>query len=92
MKPMLIRFNLLSTAVVISLLSACTPVAPYIDSTFGNSISTLKTMQTIDPNAAENTKTATLEGGIAVEVAGRYKESYKKPPPPANAFTIGIGK
>lgn len=93
MKPNLIRLHLaIAVGTAMITLTGCVSSTPNIDSKLGASINALKAQQIIDPNASNNTNTATLDAAAALEVIGRYKESYKKASSSTNAYAIGIGK
>lgn len=80
MKTTLIRLDLIAAVTAMITLTGCASVTPDLDSRFGTSFNNLKTQQILDPNASNNINTPMLDGAVAVEVAVRYKNSYKTPP------------
>jgi hypothetical protein len=49
-------------------------------------------MQTLNPNAsANNDPVAGIDGTAAAAAQKSYAKSFTAPPPPTNAFTIGVG-
>lgn len=72
------------------LLAACsTTPTPYLDSRFGYSVNTAKSMQTLNPDAGKNPDpVAGIDGPSAREGIERYHDSFKAPPP---TFEVLLG-
>lgn len=72
-------------------LSSCAQRTPVLDSQFGTAVTMLKAQQVLNPEASRNTDPVSgMDGRAAVSAYGEYQKSYRAPPPPSNAFTIGI--
>lgn len=91
MKSTLVHVHFLAAAVALHQLSGCAPMAPQLDSRFGESLNTLKAYQTLNPDAAANLENPRLDGAAAMEANGRYLKSFSAPAPHQNVFTIGVG-
>lgn len=75
------------------LLTACVANTPQWDQHFGESVRAAIALQTINPDAGKNTDpVAGIDGKAANETMGRYRATFKEPPPAANSFTIGVGR
>jgi hypothetical protein len=73
-------------------LAGCLSSTPHWDATFGDSVSQIREMQTLNPQASANTDpVAGIDGKSAVAAQKSYGKSFTAPPPPVNGFTIGIG-
>jgi hypothetical protein len=69
--------------------------APHYDARFGAAVREARLAMTIDPAAGQHGDDATgIDGGAAKEVAKRYRDSFKEPPPVTNVINIGgaLGK
>lgn len=72
-------------------LAGCAQRSPVLDSQFGNAVTMLKAQQILNPEASRNTDPVSgMDGKAGVSAYGEYQKSYRAPPPPSNAFTIGI--
>lgn len=91
MTTRLTQLALAATAATMLATTGCTTVTPNLDMALGKNFTTIKAMQTMNPNASSNTRTATLDGQTARDVLTRYNDSYKTPPVQTNVFTIGVG-
>ena len=85
------RNELSLTALAVALLmSACTTPTPILDQSFGDSVRTLRALQTVNPDASYNEdRVAGLDGLAAKETMERYQDSFKVPPPVTNVINIG---
>lgn len=75
-----------------ALLSACVPLTPNLDSSFGNAVNQAKAQQTLNPDASRDTAPVTgmsgVEGDLAIDA---YHESLKPTPPAPTIINIGGG-
>lgn len=78
--------TLLATAAVAGCASSATP---NYDMRFGQAVQRARVAQTINPAAASTDPASGLDGSAAREVAGRYQDSFRKPPPTVNVINIG---
>jgi type IV pilus biogenesis protein CpaD/CtpE len=75
------------------LLTACAPTTPEWDAQFGTAARLAMAQQIIDPHAATRAPSLQgIDGAAAREAIGRYRSTFKEPPPAANSFTIGVGR
>lgn len=82
-----------ASAAACILLTACAPTTPVWDAQFGSAVRLALSQQTIDPQAATRAPALQgLDGAAAREAIGRYRSTFKEPPPAANSFTIGVGR
>jgi len=74
-------------------LSGCMSTSPVWDAHFGDSVRTVRMMQTLNPNASyTNTDPVTgVDGRAATAAMDRYGQSFTNPPTDGNTFVIGIG-
>ena len=80
----------LSCLAVALVTSGCATPTPILDQSFGDSVRTVRAMQTVNPDAGYNEDTvAGLDGVAAKETMGRYQDSFKVPPPATNVINIG---
>ncbi|BFG76373.1 hypothetical protein PTKU46_44060 [Paraburkholderia terrae] len=85
----LIRASLCAAASLT--LAGCLTSTPHWDETFGSSVSQLKEMQTLNPNAGMNTDpVAGVDGSTAHSIQKNYAKSFTTPPPPINVFAVGL--
>jgi hypothetical protein len=91
MKTLLAQSKCIIIAAALYQLTGCAPLAPNLDSNFGNSLNALKAYQTINPQASANTANPDLDGRAANEAINRYHKSFSAPAPHQNVFTIGVG-
>lgn len=73
-----------------ALLSACMPLTPNLDSSFGNAVNQAKAQQTLNPDASLNTEpvggVSGAEGNLAIDA---YHESLKPSQPAPTIINIG---
>lgn len=82
---------LLGTAILLAT-TGCVSTTPNLDSHFGETVSLIKSQQTLNPEASSNTNPATgMDGKAAKSAYDEYQKSYRVPEPQTSAFTIGIG-
>jgi hypothetical protein len=73
-------------------LGGCLSTTPNWDRNFGNAVSQIRQMQTLNPDAADNTDpVAGVDGRTGVAAQATYNKSFTTPTPPTNVFTIGVG-
>jgi hypothetical protein len=76
---------------VCAALGGCLSSTPHWDKTFGNSVTQIRDMQVLNPNAGDNTDpVAGIDGKAAVAAQTQYDKSFTAPPPSVNVFTIGV--
>ena len=73
------------------LLGGCAPREYSMDSSMGVALHEGMATQIVNPNGIPPTGPQGLYGGPAKAVMDRYVSSFLSPPPPVNAFSIGIG-
>ncbi len=77
---------------VCATLGGCLSSTPEWDKNFGNAVTQIRTMQTLNPTASENNDpVAGIDGAAAVAAQTAYGKSFTAPAPPTNVFTIGVG-
>ncbi|PMS22121.1 hypothetical protein C0Z18_06325 [Trinickia dabaoshanensis] len=92
MKIQHIALRLALIAAGCAALNGCLSSTPVWDRTFGNSMHTVTSMQTLNPNASANEDpVAGVDGTAATAAQQNYGKSFMVPPPPTNMLTIGIG-
>lgn len=75
-----------------TLLAACTPLTPNLDSSFGNAVNQAKAQQTLNPKASRDTAPVTGTSGVEGELAiDAYHESLKPSQPAPTIINIGGG-
>lgn len=74
-----------------AILAGCaTTPTPNYDRKFGQAVREARRAMTINPNAgATGGPLAGIDGAAAHEAAGRYQDSFRKPPPVVNVINIG---
>ncbi len=73
------------------MLEGCMTSTPIWDRTFGDSVSAIEAMQTLDPTASANTDAvAGVDGTAATAAQQNYGKSFMTPQPPTSMFTIGV--
>jgi hypothetical protein len=73
-------------------LSGCLSSTPAWDRNFGYAVTTIRQMQTLNPDASDNTDpVAGVDGRTADAAQTAYYKSFTAPTPPTNVFTIGVG-
>jgi len=73
------------------LLGGCAPREYSMDPSMGVAVHENLVAQIVNPNGIPPTGPQGLYGGPAKAVMDRYVSSFLSPPPPVNAFSIGIG-
>ncbi len=82
---------MVSVALFPALLSACTPREYNMDPSMGVAVHENLAAQIVNPKAVPSTGPQGLDGAASKAVMDRYVSSFMAPPPPVNAFSIGIG-
>ncbi|MCA3192955.1 MULTISPECIES: hypothetical protein [unclassified Cupriavidus] len=74
-------------------LTGCMSTSPVWDAHFGESVRTVRMLQTLNPNASyTNTDPVSgVDGRAATYSMDRYGQSFRNPPTDGNTFVIGIG-
>ena len=73
-------------------LGGCLSSTPAWDRNFGYAVTTIRQMQTLNPDASDNTDpVAGVDGRTADAAQTAYYKSFTAPTPPTNVFTIGVG-
>lgn len=73
-------------------LAGCATQTPNLDNHFGEAVNAAKTLQTINPEAAQNVDSvAGIDGEAANAAVDRYHRSFVQPPITPNVFNIGVG-
>ena len=80
------------SAIFIIPLCACVPTTPQWDKQFGESVSQIRTQQIIDPQAGGDAPVNGVDGAAARESIGRYRSSFREPPPASSPLTIVTGR
>ena len=89
---MQIRNLMLMAALPVSLLTACMPLTPHLDSPFGDAANIVKAQQIINLDAAKNTDPVSgVDGKAAQSAMENYDKSFKAPPKTTISNTISIG-
>jgi len=82
----------LAAALATAGLAGCVTTTPEYDKHFGESVRTVRAMQTLNPDAAtENDPGSGIDGRAATAAMDRYNGSYRSPEPDTNAYTVGVG-
>lgn len=86
------NLKIISLTSCLLFLGGCAATSPNWDSSFGDSVRTLKAQQLIDPQAPERNAQATppTDGRTAREGMQRHVETFRNPPP-TNIINIGVG-
>ena len=61
--------------------AACAPVAPQLDSRFGNSVRGLMAQQALPPTPADSAADIGIDGAAARGALSRYRQSFQSPTP-----------
>ncbi|CAB3771428.1 hypothetical protein [Paraburkholderia solisilvae] len=73
-------------------LGGCLSSTPVWDRNFGYAVTQIRQMQTLNPDASDNTDpVAGVDGRTADAAQTAYYKSFTAPTPPTNVFTIGVG-
>lgn len=79
-------------AALATALTGCLTSTPHWDATFGDSVTQIRAMQTLNPDASSNTDpVAGVDGKAASAAQKSYTKSFTAPPPPVNTYMIGVG-
>lgn len=84
--------GLVIVAAHVAVLAACAPTTPQWDATFGETVRTAVAQQTLNPDASRDTDPVSgIDGAAGAAAITLYRESFTKPQPQPNVFTIGVG-
>ncbi|CAB3749957.1 hypothetical protein [Paraburkholderia humisilvae] len=73
-------------------LGGCLTSTPAWDHNFGSAVTQIREMQTLNPDASNNTNpVAGVDGRAADAAQTAYFKSFTAPTPPTNVFAIGVG-
>jgi hypothetical protein len=79
----------LALLLLLAFLSGCsTPFTPNYDQRFGDAVRQAKQQMIINPTPSTNPIMG-IDGNAAAASVGRYKDSFKAPPPVVNVINIG---
>ncbi len=78
--------------VLLMALCACAPTTPQWDSRFGETVRLVRQQQVLDPEAGGDAPVNGIDGATGRESIGRYRNSFREPPPPASPFAIGVSR
>jgi hypothetical protein len=82
----------LAGALASLMVAACASPAPRVEQNIGTAVNTAKALQTINPDASQNTDpVAGIDGTAAANTMGEYHSSFKTPPPTFPVINIGVG-
>jgi len=73
-------------------LYACVPTTPQWDKQFGESVRQTRAQQTMNPQAGGDAPVNGVDGAVARESIGRYRSSFREPPPAPAPMAIGTGR
>ncbi len=73
-------------------LSACAPTTPRWDSQFGETVRLTAQQQVLNPDAGGDAPVNGIDGATGRESIGRYRSSFREPPPPAAPISIGVAR
>jgi len=72
--------------------SGCMTTTPVYDQHFGEAVRTVRAMQTLNPDASNNTDpVAGIDGRAATAAMDRYGTQFRTPQSDPNAYVIGVG-
>ncbi len=89
------RICMLRTATVATLLlgiAACAPTTPQWDSRFGETVRLTAQQQTLNPKAGGDAPVNGIDAATGRESIGRYRSSFREPPPAPSPISIGVGR
>lgn len=89
------RFRTITIAAISALplvLAACAPNTPRWDSQFGETVRLTAQQQTLNPDAGGDAPVNGIDGATGRESIGRYRSSFREPPPPAAPISIGVAR
>ena len=82
---------IIATVLLTIMLGGCTAREYSMDPSMGIAVHQNLEAQIVNPNGVPPTGPQGLAGAPAKAVMDRYDNSFTTPPPPVNAFAIGIG-
>ena len=84
----IIRSHIMPT-IFLGTLCACAPTTPQFDKQFGDSVRRARAQQIMNPQAGGDAPVNGVDGAVARESIGRYRSSFRGPPPAAVPMTSG---
>ena len=72
-------------------LAGCAPRSYQEEPQFGDAVRENRTVQTVNPKGIPPAGPVALDGTSARATVDRYIGTFISPPPPTNAFSIGVG-
>jgi len=88
----LLNSKLIPASISLSMLCACVPTTPRWDQQFGDAVRQAQSQQIINPQAGGDTPVNGIDGSVARESIGRYRSSFREPPPAPAPLTVGAGR
>jgi hypothetical protein len=86
------RHLMLMAVLPITLLAACQPLTPNLDSHFGEAVNIAKAQQIVNPDASQNPDPVSgVDGKAAQSAVENYEKSFKTPAKTTITNTISIG-
>lgn len=84
---------LLALGTLASLLGGCMTTTPMYDKQFGDAVRTVRAMQTLNPDAGNNTTDpgVGVDGRSATAAMDNFNRAYRTPQTDTNAFQVGVG-
>lgn len=86
--PAVRHFALLSVVI----LSACATTTPQWDQQFGQSVRQTRSQQTLHVQAGGDAPVSGVDGVVARDAIGRYRSSFREPPPAPAPLIMGQGR
>ncbi len=91
MRPSDLLFRIAAALAIAGLLGACAN-SPRLDRQFGDRLREVKALQTLDPQAGNNTTPVTgMDAQAAKSAYDSYQRSFATPDQQSSGFTIGSG-
>jgi hypothetical protein len=87
-----LRCKCLLSLFSLTVLSACAPTSPQWDKQFGESVRQSRAQQTLHPQAGGDAPVNGVDGVVARESVGRYRSSFREPPPAPAPLSISVGR
>lgn len=91
-QPIIHGLRLSTLLATLLAITACTPTTPQWDSRFGESVRLVRSQQVLDPGAGGDEPVNGIDGATGRESIGRYRSTFREPPPPASPFAIGVSR
>ncbi|GAB3628022.1 hypothetical protein PTE30175_02601 [Pandoraea terrae] len=92
MKRLFILMRVGIGACIGSALTGCYTSTPQWDAQFGNAVTQVRAMQTLNPGASQDRDPVLgIDGKAGNEAMNQYDKSFRSPSGDANAYVIGVG-